>query len=91
MTNSPDLDPTNDGGAALTGPGTAAPIDPAAGPGPLPADPVPSAADPGGCAVARRITASWRTAGRDDVGYGRVRILPCLRRMTLTAGKSVAN
>ena len=36
MSDSPDLDPTNDGGAALTGPEIAAPIDPAAGPSPLP-------------------------------------------------------
>jgi len=54
-------------------------------------DAVPPAADPGGCAIARRITASWRTAGRDDFGYGRVRTLPYLRRITLIVGTSVAN
>ena len=36
MTNSPALDPTAAHGSALAGPATAAPIDPAAGLGPLP-------------------------------------------------------
>ena len=36
MSESPDLDPTHDGGAALTGPAIAAPLDPAAGLRPLP-------------------------------------------------------
>ena len=85
MRDSVDLDPTHDGGAALTGPATAAPIDPAAGLGPLPCPAghsIPAAGAADGTALTGALTLETSLLGPLSVpdGAGRAAEIEALSR-----------